>query len=419
MKLRKFLAAALTLVIACGALTGCVGMVGETTINTDGSGTITMKVGMSASVYEMMSQIGGESSIEGEEVEFTHNGVKYIGTVETANFSSVEEFNAAMKENTEGEKAAAKAGLFELSKNADGTLTLTLNADNETGNTDEIETQLSSEDVGLSEEEVEALMSEMAIVFTFNMPAKVKQTAGETAGVTIDGKQLTIDVLKLSEKLGGKSDKLVFTTGNAGSVTPVEPEKPVVEPEKPITGEYMFSDVNTSHWFYTAVNAMSEGGLVQGVGNGKFAPQETLTYAQFCQILARAQGLETGEQNGYWAYKAIKSCRDKGYVIDLGDYTSANYDVAMPREAAVAGMFRAKATELYAAGKVGTSITDKHIPDYAKIDDNYKNDILDAYNSGITNGMDSNRTFNPKGILTRAEVCQLFYNLNWTTPAKQ
>lgn len=418
MKLKKVLAVALTLVMACGALTGCVGMVGETTINADGSGTITMKAGMSASAYEMMSQMGGESSIEGEEVEFTHNGVKYIGAVETANFSSVEEFNAAMKENTEDEEIGVKAGLFELTKNADGTLTLTLNADNETGNTEGMETQLSSEDIGLGEEEIKALMSEMAIVFTFNMPAEVKQTAGETAGVTINGKKLTIDVLALSEKLGGKSDKLVFTTGNAGSVTPVEPEKPVVEPEKPVTGEYMFSDVNTSHWFCTAVNAMAKGGLVQGVGNGRFAPQDTLTYAQFCQILARAQGLETGEQNGYWAYKAIKSCRDKGYVIDLGDYTSANYDVAMPREAAVAGMFRAKATELYAAGKVGTSITDKHIPDYAKIDDNYKNDILDAYNSGITNGMDSNRTFNPKGILTRAEVCQLFYNLNWTTPAK-
>ena len=418
MKLRKFLAVALTLVMVCGALTGCVGMVGETTINADGSGNITMKAGMSASAYEMMSQMGGESSIEGEEVEFTHNGVKYIGAVETAPFNSVEEFNAAMKENTEDEEMGVKAGLFELSKNADGTLTLTLNADNETGNTDEMETQLTSEDVGLGEEEIEALMSEMAIIFTFNMPAEVKQTAGETAGVTINGKTLTIDVLKLSEKLGGKSDKLVFTTGNAGSATPVEPEKPIIEPEKPITGEYMFSDVNTNHWFCTAVNAMAKGGLVQGVGNGKFAPQDTLTYAQFCQILARAQGLPTGEQNGYWAYKAIESCRNKGYIIDLGAYTSANYDVAMPREAAVAGMFRAKATELYAAGKVGTSITDKHIPDYAKIDDNYKNDILDAYNSGITNGMDSNRTFNPKGILTRAEVCQLFYNLNWTTPAK-
>lgn len=423
MRVKKMLAALTAVIMCCCALTGCIGMVANTTINADGSGTVMIKAGISENSMEFIEALGesgGSANTTGTEQEFVHNGVKYLGAIESYNFSSVEEFNTIMAENSEDEDTGVKMGLINLVKENDGTFTLTLNADNETGNTEEMETQLSSEDVGLSDEEIELMLADMAIVFSFELPAEVKQVAGETAGVTVSGKSLTIDVMELSKKLGGKDDKLVFKTGKIGGdtvINPPVPEEPVVEPDKevieavvPITGEYMFSDVYTSDWYCTAVNAMAKKGLVNGVGGGKFAPKNTLTYAQFCQIIAKAKGLETGEQNGYWAYSAIKSCRDKGYIIDLGAYTSVNYDVPMTREAAVAGMFRAYATELYSQGKVGQSVTDAHIPDYKSIDDNYKNDIVDAYNSGITSGVDSSKTFNPKGILTRAEICQLLYN---------
>ena len=58
------------------------------------------------------------------------------------------------------------------------------------------------------------------------------------------------------------------------------------------------------------------------------------------------------------------------------------------------------------------------IPDYADISPEYKENVLKAYNCLITTGVDVKRTFLPKNSLKRGEVCQLFYNLNWTMIGK-
>jgi len=175
------------------------------------------------------------------------------------------------------------------------------------------------------------------------------------------------------------------------------------------SGAQTFHDVSAESWYYEAVTAMSEAGLVGGMGDGTFAPESTLTYAQFCQIVARAKNLPTGEANGYWAGKAIQACIDAKYIFSLGALSAANYDAPITREAAVAAMFKTKEGSI----EVGTQITSPMIPDYHTIDSRYRLSIIAAYNSGITSGIDEILTFNPKGLLKRAEVCQLFYNIGW------
>lgn len=431
MKKFKILSLVLTFALACSMLTGCIGNVGEIKINENGSGHVKMSFGFEENIYKSLQESMSEEGTTSEESDtetFVYNGVTYIGSTTESDFSNLDELNALListdEENSSG-GMNVETGAMTFSKGPNGEIIYELKTTAETGNTSEIKQQYAENltvegDVNASvnmdpetEAALEEMMKTMAIVFEITFPYNVEMTTGEKIdGITINGKELKIDFIKAGEALNGKEVEYKFVASPNGKTEPVVEPKP--EPEK-VTG---FTDVKNDAWYYKAVNALSEGGLVAGVGNNKFAPQDTLTYAQFCQIVARAEGLETGEANGYWAYKAIKSCREKGYIVDLGDYTPANYDVPMPREAAVAGMFRAKATEYYSNGKVGTSIKDTDIPDFKSIDDNYKNDILDAYNSGITNGMDAKRTFNPKGILTRAEVCQLFYNVNWTTAAK-
>ena len=67
-------------------------------------------------------------------------------------------------------------------------------------------------------------------------------------------------------------------------------------------------------------------------------------------------------------------------------------------------------------GLSGGSISSSSIPDFDSISPVYQDDILNAYTYGITNGVDANKTFSPKSLLTRAQVCQLFYNMGWTSP---
>ena len=58
-----------------------------------------------------------------------------------------------------------------------------------------------------------------------------------------------------------------------------------------------FTDVSSSDWFYPAVNAMAEGGLVAGVGNNRFAPNQNMSIAAFSTIMCRATGLDTSSSN--------------------------------------------------------------------------------------------------------------------------
>lgn len=46
-----------------------------------------------------------------------------------------------------------------------------------------------------------------------------------------------------------------------------------------------FSDVPTTHWAYSYVERAAENGWVNGIGNNKFAPSNTLTFAEFYTMI--------------------------------------------------------------------------------------------------------------------------------------
>lgn len=396
MKKIKMLSLVLAMALCCSMLTGCMGAIAEVEVNADGSGTVALSAGMTKESLEMMASMdeSGEAFDLSEYTPFVYNGVTYYGAVESAPFSSVEEFNEAMSDEVMEESTnGVDSGSVTLSQNKDGSFNLTIVATPETGDTTELKESATTEGSEVDPAMVEELLKDFAIVYKFKFPNDVKQIQGPTAGITITGNELVMDMMKLGEIK--ETTTYLFTTSDEKISSPV------------------FVDVQPNAWYYNAVMAMAEGGLVAGVGNNKFNPEGTLTYAQFCTILARAKMLDTTSENGYWAYGSIKSCIQAGYIVDRGEITSANYDVAIPREAAVAAMYKGKQAELFLPTN---TLTATDIPDYDKISDVYKNDILNAYKYGITAGMDANRTFNPQGQLTRAQVCQLFYNLDWTAP---
>lgn len=51
------------------------------------------------------------------------------------------------------------------------------------------------------------------------------------------------------------------------------------------SGQPTFSDVPTNHWAYSYVERAAENGWVNGIGNGKFAPNNTLTFAEFYTMI--------------------------------------------------------------------------------------------------------------------------------------
>lgn len=93
-----------------------------------------------------------------------------------------------------------------------------------------------------------------------------------------------------------------------GTAVPVEspapeeattPTEPPVEPSEPTppaeatepTGPIVFTDVPADAWYAEAVNALAEGGLVQGTGDGKFNPDGEVTYGELATVLCRLYAL--------------------------------------------------------------------------------------------------------------------------------
>jgi len=391
----KAMSVLLVFVMMCSLLTGCVGNVGKVQLNADGSGTITMSAGFTKEVLDIMSSMGEptEGSTDIEDMKpFTYNGVTYYGETETISFKSVEEFNKLINESEEGDPTNVDNGTFELIKNSDGSLALKLYTTVETGDTAAMEESATTQ-MGMSEEELEMLMSQMAVVFEAEFPANVYQINGGIDGVKIEGKKLTLDFIEMGKHITKDTVYLFSTNPNEAKLT-------------------TFMDVPANFWGYEAIEALAKGGLVAGIGGNKFAPNGNITYAQYCQIAARSLGLETGaDETGYWAAKAIKGCLEKNLIFNRGEINAKNYDVPMTREAAVSAMY-IMVKDNYDIIKM--DITSADIPDYNLISAEYRSNVLKAYNLGITGGIDSNRTFAPDANLTRAQVCQLFYNLGLT-----
>ena len=406
-KLRLF-SVVLAVVLCIGCLTGCVGNLSTVTINEDGSGTIFAKVGFTEEGLEMLQSMGSSDVNASNMESFEHNGVRYYGSVKNHAFANVDELNFILA--TEIFKDTANGSYVRVEKLAEKGFNMEISVTPSDVRSTQ-ETDLLQFDTPEEKAAMDELLSTMVVVLDLTFPYPVTQTEGIKDGITIDGNRVVFDMIKVSEALGNisTSTKFKFVSTPAGTTTPTTP----VTPTTTGSGRITFTDVPQNMWYYPAVDTLANGGLIQGMGNGIFQPEGTLTYAQFCQILAKAKNMQTGTFADYWAYNAIKSCLNAGYVTDIGVISPAVYDVPMPREAAIAAMYRAKEMSLRDVVNPNPSI-----PDIEECEYYYKNDVIKAYKFGITKGVDANGTFLPKKSLTRAEVCQLFYNLNWSTKEK-
>lgn len=391
MKMKKVLSLVLLVATLGVMLASCMAITCETKINSDGSGVAVLRYGFTREALEQLALSADDPSVTWENIlspdaneKFVENGITYYGSSETHSFASVSEFAAIFSDYSGSTGGAVNENGLVLEQASDGSFLLTVSALLESAEASGIEVAGTGDEL-----DVETLVQSGAVVrFSFTFPDVPTQVAGSTAGVVISGNTVTLDLLKLDG---------VYKFSTAKNAVPVQ----------------AFSDVAASMWHYDAVTALSSGGLIQGDGNGRFRPDDSITYAEFCQILCRAKGFETGVENGYWAAKAINACKSTGYIQKRVDATPANYDTPITREAAVSAIYRAQRASMGPT----ISVDSDDIPDYDKISDNFKSEIVAAYRCGITHGSDAQGAFNPQGYLTRAEICQLFYNINVTKAA--
>lgn len=396
--MKKALSLLVVLSLVCTMFTGCMYTTFDVRINDDGSGVANMFVGVEEEFIRAAAEADGLSFEEeiSELVKYEYNGYTYYGNYESRQFKDVKDLNSALDDVNSVLTAKCR---FERSE--DGNFKIAVGLKKYTGNPDYVKKTFFVPD-GRYEIPIddEKLVKSYVIVYDFEFPENIVKTSGiDSEGIVIEGNKLHIDIMKVAEDLDYSVQVFNFQTIQDGEMIEDKTLK--------------FSDVSKEHWFYNSVMTLANGGLVQGKGNGRFDPEGTITYAEFCTMLARANGKGKYKDNGYWASGEIDYCVGRGFVNDLGEIVAENYDLPITREAAVAAMYRANVVGDFVGDESGPAVMETDIPDFELISEEYQEDIWCAYNYEITKGIDDSKTFNPKGFLTRAEVCQLFYNIGY------
>ena len=89
-----------------------------------------------------------------------------------------------------------------------------------------------------------------------------------------------------------------------------------------------FSDVDGQAWYAAAVHTLASLGIMEGVGDGRFAPERAITRAEFTAIAARFAALDTSGGNtfsdvaeGAWYYGYVTGCAKYGWITGYPDGT--------------------------------------------------------------------------------------------------
>ncbi|MDE7004318.1 MAG: S-layer homology domain-containing protein, partial [Oscillospiraceae bacterium] len=153
-----------------------------------------------------------------------------------------------------------------------------------------------------------------------------------------------VDKITVTDKNGKPVEVTVKPDGTytfkqpSGKVTIEVSYKPIETP-----WNNPFADVSENDWYYEAVRFVQERGLMNGIGNGNFAPNAQLSCAQLAQILFNKEGrpgvnylLTFSDVAGEaWYTEAIRWAASQGIVGGYGDGTFGPNDPITREQLAV------------------------------------------------------------------------------------
>ncbi len=199
--------------------------------------------------------------------------------------------------------------------------------------------------------------------------------------------------------------------GGGGSVSskPEEPDKePAETPEEPeITPVPEFSDVE-NHWAKEGISYVSALGIMNGVAEGEFAPDEKLTRGMLVTMLYRLSGDEAAGENEFsdvasdaWYCEAAGWAAKAGITAGYGDGTFGADD-EVTREQLVVFLMR-----YVSYMKIETQEADDTFADNDEISHWALLAAAWAKSAGLVSGREDG-SFDPKNSATRGEIATVF-----------
>ncbi len=168
--------------------------------------------------------------------------------------------------------------------------------------------------------------------------------------------------------------------------------------------ENPFPDVKDSEWYIKAVEFVYTNGLMSGYANGRFGPNDTLTRAQFAQIIYNKEGRPQAEGGKFsdvttgWYADAVNWAAAEGIVAGIGGGKFAP-DRPITRQDLAVMLWRY-------AGRSEPGKNELDFNDSDRVSGYAWKALCWASENGIVSGR-GNGVLDPKGNATRAEAAQM------------
>lgn len=161
-----------------------------------------------------------------------------------------------------------------------------------------------------------------------------------------------------------------------------------------------FPDVTGEQWFYDYVMELSEAGVVNGRGDGTFAPSLSVTTGEALKLVLLAAGVEEQDAtDAHWASGYAQYARERGWLRD-----------ALPDD--LDGTITRKSVARLAAGALGFGQSFSVSP-FADVDDGF---VTALYEIGVLTGTTERQAlvYHPDDPISRAEISTIVWRLRNT-----
>ncbi len=167
----------------------------------------------------------------------------------------------------------------------------------------------------------------------------------------------------------------------------------------------VFTDIKPTDWFYNDVVQAQKEGLVQGIGAGKYAPNKTISYAEYITVLVRVLGLDvTDELKGnHWASQYMHAAVKAG-ILTQEELIDLKFDEGIPRQDMIKYTCKALGVKpLKTTDTIFDDLKDKNEEEVGYINAAYEKYLTE----GIGRTPDGLRLFGYDRTSTRAELATM------------
>ncbi len=191
------------------------------------------------------------------------------------------------------------------------------------------------------------------------------------------------------------------------------------------TYEALFPDVQPDTWFFEPVSLLASMGVINGMGDGTFKPEDYLTAGQFLKLISVAffdyaiPYIENGKMLmssgqfidiNHWASPYYRAAIEIGVLAaDEGSDTKEYLDGEISRYDVSLILIRTSELVLRESAYGSTGVSDL-IRDYGSISTKYQYSVSQAYAKGLITGYDTGN-FAGSERLTRAQAATVVLRL--------